>query len=77
MKASALAAVEKALLPPGMEQLNEAVLIARRCPIAAAETLPFLADKRLVVAGSSAPSPDGEGDDRLGNTWPASRKAAC
>ena len=26
VKASALAAVEKAMLPPGMEQLNEAVL---------------------------------------------------
>ena len=42
VKASALAAVEKALLPPGMEQLNEAVLEnpAADALIAAAETLP-------------------------------------
>lgn len=69
VKASALAAVEKALLPPGMEQLNEAVLDnpAADALIAAAETLPFLADKRLVVARElSAFTGRGEGDDRLG-----------
>ena len=69
VKASALAAVEKALLPPGMEQLNEAVLEnpAADALIAAAETLPFLADKRLVVARElSAFTGRGEGDDRLG-----------
>ena len=69
VKASALAAVEKAMLPPGMEQLNEAVLDnpATDALIAAAETLPFLADKRLVVARElSAFTGRGEGDDRLG-----------
>ena len=69
VKASALAAVEKALLHPGMEQLNEAVLEnpAADALIAAAETLPFLADKRLVVARElSAFTGRGEGDDRLG-----------
>lgn len=68
IKASALRAVEKALLPPGMEQLNEAILDdpATDAVIAAAETLPFLGDKRLVVLRElSALSGRSEGDDRL------------
>ncbi len=69
VKASALAAAEKALLPPGLEQLNEAVLEnpSADALVAAAETLPFLAEKRLVVLRELAAfTGRGEGDDRLG-----------
>lgn len=51
IKASALAALRKKLLPEGLEELNENLLDnpATDTIIAAAETLPFLADQRLVV----------------------------
>ena len=51
IKASALAALRKKLLPEGLEELNENLLDnpAADALIAAAETLPFLADQRLVV----------------------------
>lgn len=51
IKAAALASLRKALLPEGMEELNESVMDnpASDSIIAACETLPFLADKRLVV----------------------------
>ena len=55
IKRSAMDALRKKLLPEGMEEMNESRL---RDPdantiIAAAETLPFLADKRLVVVQES------------------------
>lgn len=55
IKRSAMDALRKKLLPEGMEDMNENRL---RDPdantvIAAAETLPFLADKRLVVVQES------------------------
>ena len=48
---SALKALRKALLPEGMEELNETRLEAPETDalIAAVETLPFMADKRLVL----------------------------
>ena len=51
IKAAALEALRKALLPEGMEELNESVMDnpPTDAVIAACETLPFLADKRLVV----------------------------
>ncbi len=51
IKAASLQALRKALLPEGMEELNESVMDnpATDALIAACETLPFLADKRLVV----------------------------
>lgn len=51
IKAAALAALRKAILPEGMEELNESLMDnpASDAVIAACETLPFLADKRLVV----------------------------
>ena len=51
IKAAALSQLRKALLPEGLEELNESVMDAPSADelIAAAETLPFLADKRLVV----------------------------
>ena len=67
IKASALTAAEKALLPAGLEQLNETRLEnpATDALIAAAETLPFMADKRLVVVRElAALTGRGEGDER-------------
>ena len=51
IKAAALQSLRKAILPEGMEELNESVMDnpASDAVIAACETLPFLADKRLVV----------------------------
>jgi len=51
IKAAALTALRKAMLPEGLEELNESLLDNPPTDqlIAAAETLPFLADKRLIV----------------------------
>ena len=51
IKAAALAALRGQLLPEGLEELNENLMDnpSTDALIAAAETLPFLADKRLVV----------------------------
>lgn len=68
LKDQALAGLRKALLPEGMEELNEAVMDnpPTDALIAAAETLPFLADKRLVVVRDHAGlTGRGEGDERL------------
>ena len=51
LKAEALAALRQAILPAGLEELNEAVMDAPGPDAirAACETLPFMADKRLVI----------------------------
>lgn len=51
LKAATLAALRKAILPEGMEELNESLMDnpAADALIAACETLPFLADQRLVI----------------------------
>ncbi len=51
IKAATLASLRKAILPEGMEELNESLMDAPATDavIAACETLPFLADKRLVI----------------------------
>ena len=51
IKAATLQSLRKAILPVGMEELNESVMDAPATDaiIAACETLPFLADKRLVI----------------------------
>ncbi len=51
MKQTALNALYKKLLPEGLEEMNRTLLEAAETDqiIAAAETLPFLADRRLVV----------------------------
>ncbi len=65
---SALADLRSALLPPGLEELNESRLEAPETDelIAAAETVPFMADRRLVTV-RDYPSLVGksETDDRL------------
>ena len=50
-KAATLTALRKAILPEGFEELNESLMDspATDAIIAACETLPFMADKRLVV----------------------------
>lgn len=68
LKATALAAVRQALLPEGLEELNETILEAPATDalIAAAETLPFLADQRLVIIREHPGlTGRGEGDERL------------
>ena len=51
IKAATLQALRKAILPEGMEELGESLMDAPDASaiIAACETLPFLADKRLVI----------------------------
>ena len=51
MKHEALNSLRAALLPAGLEELNESILNAPTADeiIAAAETLPFMADRRLVL----------------------------
>ena len=55
IKRSALEALRGRLLPSGMEEMNEARLTDpdAEALIAAAETLPFMADRRLVVVQES------------------------
>ena len=67
-KQDALTALRKTLLPAGMEEMNEMVLDNPETDqvIAAAETLPFLADRRLVILRDHpAVTGRGEADDRL------------
>lgn len=70
MKQAALNSLRKKLLPDGFEDLNESVLDAPETDqlIAASETLPFMADRRLVIVRDH-PALIGraEADDRLTN----------
>ncbi len=68
IKTAALSALRKKLLPEGLEELNENLLDnpPTDALIAAAETLPFLADQRLVVVREHpALTGRAEADDRL------------
>lgn len=68
MKQDALSALRKTLLPAGMEEMNEMILDDPETDqvIAAAETLPFLADRRLIIIRDHpAITGRGEADDRL------------
>ena len=68
IKAATLNAVRKALLPEGLEELNESLLDnpPTDALIAAAETMPFMADKRLVtVREHPALTGRAEADERL------------
>ena len=51
LKRAALQALRNQFLPPGLEELNESLLDAADTDaiIAAAETMPFMADRRLVI----------------------------
>ena len=68
IKSSTLKAVRKALLPEGLEELNESILDdpTTDALVAASETLPFMADKRLVlVRDLSALTGRSETDEKL------------
>lgn len=70
IKDSALAALRKKLLPEGLEEMNEAQMDnpSADAVIAAAETLPFLGDKRLVIVRDQAGlGSRGECDEKLLN----------
>ena len=74
LKQNALAALRKAILPPGMEEMNEMILDDPETDqlVAAAETLPFLADRRLIVVRDHpALTGRGESDDRLVSYLPS------
>ena len=51
IKAATLQALRKAILPEGLEELNETLMDVPQTDaiIAACETLPFMADKRLII----------------------------
>ena len=57
LKREALGALAKSLLPPGLEQLNETALEGASALeiIDAAETLPFMCERRMVVVRDWAP----------------------
>ena len=68
LKQGALKALRSAVLPAGMEDLNEMVLEAPETDsiIAAAETLPFMADRRLIIVRDHpALTGRGEADEKL------------
>ena len=68
LKQAAWQSLRKAFLPAGMEELNETVLEAPETDalIAASETLPFLADRRLVlIRDHAALAGRSDADDRL------------
>lgn len=68
MKATALEAIRRKLLPEGLEELNETIMEnpATDALIAAAETMPFMADQRLVlVKEHPALAGRAEAEDRL------------
>ena len=73
LKSAALKALRALLLPQGLEELNETVLDAPETDqlIAASETLPFMADRRLVVVRDHpALTGRAEGDERLASYLP-------
>ncbi len=68
IKAATLQNLRKAILPEGFEELNESVMDAPASDaiIAACETLPFMADKRLVIVREHpALTGRADADDRL------------
>ncbi len=68
MKQAALESLQKKLLPEGMEELNRTLLDAPDTDqiIAAAETLPFMAERRLIIVRNHpALTGRSEADDRL------------
>ena len=74
MKQTALEALQRKFLPEGLEDLNRTVLDAPDSGqiIAAAETLPFMADRRLVIIRDHpALTGRAEADDRLAQYLPS------
>ena len=74
LKQDALAALRQAILPAGMEQLNETLLENPSSDqlIAAAETLPFMADRRLLlIRDMPALTGRAEADERIVSYLPS------
>ena len=67
IKQAAVAACRKSFLPEGLEELNESVLDNpdTNTLIAACETLPFMADRRLVIVREHSALLRGEADEQL------------
>ena len=68
LKRTALQSLRKTLLPAGLEELNESLLDAPETDavISAAETMPLMADRRLVIIRDHpALTGRAEADDRL------------
>ncbi len=68
LKQSALSELRRSILPPGMETLNETLLEDPQSDqlIAAAETQPFMSDRRLIIVRDyPALTGRAEADDRL------------
>ena len=74
LKDEAITLIREKYLPDGLEELNEAALTAPESDavIAACETMPFMADKRLVIV-RELPGLDGprEADDSLADYLPS------
>lgn len=85
IKQKALQALREALLPPGLEAVNETVLMNPPSSdiIAAAETLPMLAERRLVqvhdsaLLGSGRAAGESEEAGRLAEYLAAAPDTAC
>lgn len=85
VKREALRRVERALLPEGLEALNETILEGQGAGdiIAACETLPMMAERRLVVVRDFAPLMSGqsrgekEESERLAKYLPELPETCC
>ena len=84
LKREAVKALERALLPAGLEQLNETTLEGAQAAqiIEAAETLPFMCERRLVIVRDWAPLLSGKSRDEEGETarvldWLKAPPASC
>ena len=84
LKREALRALQSALLPAGLEQLNETVLEGATAAqiIEAAETLPFMCERRIVEVRDWAPLLGGKARDEEGETarmldWLKDPPASC
>lgn len=67
IKQAAVAAARKAILPEGLEQLNETTMENpdTSALIAACETMPFMSDQRLVIVHEHSALMRGEADEQL------------
>ncbi len=85
VKASALEALRRKLLPEGLEAMNETILenAGAQTIIEAAETLPMMADRRLVLVRDWAPLTSGKAKggsaeaDRLCEWLPGAPDSCC
>ncbi len=84
VKREALEKLRAAILPVGLEALNETVMedVNAERIIAAAETLPVMCDRRLVIVRDWAPLMSGKSKDEEGETsrmleWLSSKTDEC